>query len=154
MYCKNSFLLPILTASYRILPILTAFYRNLRFLTDSYRFLPIQGYFFVLWAKKERQKSGKGALVRGRQGENEKDRAGARSFVILYYGERELPQLGTEFGSQIHGAAGLYAKGLEELGDMRQGGVDTVLGKAVDLAGGELQFHLLTDVAGPNTGVC
>ena len=58
---------PILTAFYRILPIVTAFYRFLRLPTDSYRLLPIRGYFFVLWAKKERQRIGKGAAVRGRQ---------------------------------------------------------------------------------------
>ena len=62
-----SLFLPILTAFYRFLPILTAFYRFLRFLTDSYRFLPIRGYFFALWAKKERPRSGKGAGLRGRQ---------------------------------------------------------------------------------------
>ena len=59
--------LPILTASYRFLPHFTETYRFLRFLTDSYRFLPIRGYFFVLWAKKERPRSGKEAVTRGRQ---------------------------------------------------------------------------------------
>ena len=58
---------PILTAFYRILPIFTAFYRFLRFLTDSYRLLPIRGYFFALWAKKEWQRSGKGEVSCVRQ---------------------------------------------------------------------------------------
>ncbi len=45
-----------------------------------------------------------------------------------------LPQLGAALGSQVHGAAGLDAKGFEELGDVRQSGVDAVFGEAVDIS--------------------
>ena len=64
-----------------------------------------------------------------------------------------LPKLGAELGSKVHSAAGLDAEGFEELGDMRQGGVDAVLGQTVHVGSGELELGLFADVAGPYSGV-
>ena len=65
----------------------------------------------------------------------------------------QLPELSTEFRSEVHGATGLDAESFEELGDMRQSGVHTVLGQTVNIGSRKLQFSLLADIAGPYTGI-